>query len=196
MHISVFGASFDPPTGSHGHTGIVAFFAQRVDLVLVLPVYVHPFGEKKRIKASFEDRMEMCRLAFGSLSDHKNVVVTECEKVVAEDWIRSGSTAIPGTMDVLEWIETNLYPKARISFILGTDTYNDLIAGRWKRNEELLRRFRFYVVMRRAFFLGGGLFLLVAYCCWSMRMSLHLHACWILHVLVRINAGVALQQKK
>jgi nicotinic acid mononucleotide adenylyltransferase len=152
--VAVFGASFDPPTSRQGHAGIVAYFAQRFDLVLVLPVYVHPLVKSKRVQTPFETRMDMARLALGNLGS--NVLISDAEKVVKDAWARAERDEVPGTMDILEWLAANELAGAAISFVLGADTYADLLHGKWRRAEDLLRAFQLCVVNRCGVAGGDG----------------------------------------
>ena len=144
--VLVFGSSFDPPTGAQGHLGIVSFFASRFDLVVVAPVYIHPLQAAKRVKLEFEHRLEMARLCF---RHWRNVVVSDCERAVCEEWAARGEPqAVPGTMDVLEWLQRNVYPRSTLTFALGADAYRDLVAGKWKRHQELLSKVNLLVIQR------------------------------------------------
>jgi len=144
--VLVFGSSFDPPTGAQGHLGIVTFFASRFDEVVVAPVYIHPLQAAKRVKLEFEHRLEMARLCFRNV---RNVVVSDCERAVSEEWAARGEVqAVPGTLDVLEWLQRNAYPRSVLTFALGADAYRDLVAGKWKRHEELLAKVNLVVIQR------------------------------------------------
>ena len=62
--IGLFGGSFNPP--HIGHTAICRWVFDRglVDELWVIPCFLHPF-EKELLP--FEDRLAMCKLAFGKL---------------------------------------------------------------------------------------------------------------------------------
>lgn len=60
--IAVFGGSFNPPHLAHLLTVTVVLARYDLERVLVVPTFQHPFA---KALASFEDRVEMCRLAMG-----------------------------------------------------------------------------------------------------------------------------------
>lgn len=59
---ALFGGSFNPPHVGHVLAVTYVLSIEPVDEVRVIPVYRHVFGKEL---ASFEDRLEMCRLAMG-----------------------------------------------------------------------------------------------------------------------------------
>ncbi len=62
--VAVFGGSFNPPHVGHLLGVVYALSTAPIDEVLVVPVYQHPFAKHL---ATFADRLELCRLAFGWL---------------------------------------------------------------------------------------------------------------------------------
>ena len=52
-----------------------------------------------------------------------------------------------GTIDILEYVNA-LYPNIEWNLILGTDTYRDLIGGKWKRADEILQIAKLHVFCR------------------------------------------------
>lgn len=62
MLVGVFGGSFDPPHVGHVLAVTYALVTGGFERVLVVPVFSHPF-EKQLV--SFDDRVEMCRMAMG-----------------------------------------------------------------------------------------------------------------------------------
>ena len=72
--------------------------------VWVLPVFEHMHEGEKRRLASFEHRMEMCRLAFEKLSDFPDcrVIVKATERAVCLRRLRSDRTSKTGTADILD----------------------------------------------------------------------------------------------
>ncbi len=146
--ILLFGLSANPPTGLSGHAGIVRFAATElpdVDEVWVLPVYQHAFTNKRDMPL-FEHRLNMARLAFENLDGTKKpVVVLDTEKKVA-DGMPAGVKI--GTIDVVRHLVA-AHPDAKFSLLLGTDTYRDLISGRWKESRALLDLVNVVVVARK-----------------------------------------------
>jgi len=74
--VALFGGSFNPP--HIGHTAICKWLFSRglVDQVWVIPCFQHPFNKELE---SFEDRLAMCRLAFGKLMLPIRVIEVEGE---------------------------------------------------------------------------------------------------------------------
>lgn len=58
--VCVYGGSFNPPHVAHVLTVAVALGMHQASRVVVIPTFQHPFAKSL---ASFEDRLEMCRLA-------------------------------------------------------------------------------------------------------------------------------------
>lgn len=145
MRVLLFGSSANPPTGQGGHAGLVSWAASHADVdeVWVLPVYRHAF-ETKRDMPAFEHRLSMAKLAFEPLDAEAPVRVLDVERTVAHR-MPPGETA--GTIDVVRYLQ-QLNPEARFSLLLGTDTYVDLQAGRWKESEALLEMVGVRVIPR------------------------------------------------
>lgn len=64
LRVAVFGGSFNPPHVAHVFAAIYALAVEPIDLVLVVPVYQHPFAKEL---APYDDRLAMCRLGLGYL---------------------------------------------------------------------------------------------------------------------------------
>lgn len=62
--VAIFGGSFNPPHVAHVLAATYALMVAPIDVVLVIPVYQHPFSKEL---APYEDRLAMCRLALGWL---------------------------------------------------------------------------------------------------------------------------------
>ncbi len=78
MKIGLFGGSFNPPHVGHKHA--LETFAKKLgfDCVLVIPSFISPHKDSPLFSASFEDRLEMCRLAFGDIQ--KNIIFSDVER--------------------------------------------------------------------------------------------------------------------
>ncbi len=144
----LFGLSANPPTGRTGHAGLVAWAASEArldewdgagpDEVWVLPVYRHAFAAKGDL-APFDHRMEMARLAFERLPGAEGKVrVIDVERRVHEAMVAQDPSARPGTIDVVRWLRAE-HPEAVFALLLGADTYRDLLAGRWRQGDELMK---------------------------------------------------------
>lgn len=76
MKTGIFGGSFDPPHSGH-QRALDAFIKKCApDRVLVIPTFISPHKEPSRLRASYEDRCEMSRLAF----EREGVTVSEAER--------------------------------------------------------------------------------------------------------------------
>jgi nicotinate-nucleotide adenylyltransferase len=146
--VALFGLSANPPTGEAGHRGIVRWLAEtslpeaggrRVDEIWVLPVYRHAYTQKRDL-APFEDRLQMCRLAFGDLPRTR---ILDVERDVQAEL----DPAPAGTVDTLRHLRRRC-PGCRFLLVLGQDTYRDLAAHRWKGSEELLSTTEVVVIRR------------------------------------------------
>jgi nicotinate-nucleotide adenylyltransferase len=62
--VGVFGGSFNPPHISHVLAAAAVVSLHRIDALLVVPTFMHPFAKSL---APFEDRVKMCELAMGAL---------------------------------------------------------------------------------------------------------------------------------
>ncbi len=63
--IALFGGSFDPPHIGHSEICRWCFKHNHFDELWIIPCYHHPLGKQL---ISFDDRLAMCRLAFGKLN--------------------------------------------------------------------------------------------------------------------------------
>jgi nicotinic acid mononucleotide adenylyltransferase len=135
--VALFGLSANPPTGHSGHLGIVRFLVQTelFDEVWVLPVFQHMFAAKKSMEP-FHHRVAMCKLCMSDASSPAcNVRVMEIEKYAAEYYEKKeGLEYRVGTVDILDYIHEQC-PGLDLHLVLGTDTYKDLIAQKWKQSD-------------------------------------------------------------
>ena len=161
--ISVFGLSANPPTDLSGHGGIVQHLVQSGDCdeVWLLPVYVHIYSSKRRLER-FEHRLRMCEMLAEKLStDSVKVVAMDLERVVYQEELGSGSACTSsdnphsevrvGTIDVIRFIRRYFKDIELVSINLGADSYNDLVAGKWKCSREILCEVAINVYVREGF---------------------------------------------
>lgn len=82
MKIGLFGGSFNPP--HLGHRRALDAFIEKIqpDLCLIIPSFVSPHKDKPFLSASFEDKMQMCRLAFESAD--ANICFSDIERELYE----------------------------------------------------------------------------------------------------------------
>ena len=136
--VAIFGLSANPPTGSQGHQGIVQYFASMTlfSELWVLPVYSHIYSSKQNL-LPFDHRFNMCELCFTSQSTPQcRVRVLPVERLVSDRFlaIEENAGKRPGTIDTLIFLQ-ELYPSVQFHLILGTDTFSDLVAGKWKQHD-------------------------------------------------------------
>ena len=108
--IGIFGGSFDPP--HLGHLEICRHFlnTEKLDQIWVVPCYKHPYSKEM---ASFDDRITMCKFAFGEFFGR--VKISDIEKVMG---------GISYTVSTLERFITE-YPDNRYYLLLGEDAGDD-----------------------------------------------------------------------
>ena len=161
--VSVFGLSANPPTDLSGHGGILRHLVQSGDCdeVWLLPVYVHIYSSKRRLER-FEHRLRMCEMLAEKLStDSVKVVAMDLERVVyqkelngSHDGSSSGSPLSEvrvGTIDVIRYVRRHFNDVDLVSINLGADSYNDLVAGKWKSSADVLREVAINVYLREGF---------------------------------------------
>ncbi|CAM9353715.1 unnamed protein product, partial [Hapterophycus canaliculatus] len=161
--VLLFGTSGNPPTGRDGHSGMIEYFVNlgRFDEIWVLPVYQHMFSAKRSAMAergapTYEDRIEMCRLAFEKLSAlgcRVRVLRTEQEvytEILNSQKATGEAARAPtrsSTYDVVQHLQKR-NPEAEFSFLLGTDTFQDLRRGKWRKSKELMEIVSLVIVDR------------------------------------------------
>ena len=141
MSIALFGLSGNPPTYLGGHAGIVKYLIStaKFDEIWILPVYRHSYASKRALEL-YDHRMEMCRLNFEEESTGAcKVRVLSLERDVylqlTKD-VEDKSSIRMGTIDIVRWLLAHVSSSFSYTLILGTDTYNDLLKGKWKESEE------------------------------------------------------------
>ncbi len=127
MKILVFGGSFDPP--HFGHVFSVAWMlsSEKVDQVWVVPCRDHPFGKDL---TPFEDRLEMCNLAFELFGE--GVVVDP----FGYETERKGSSF---SYDLLKFYEKNAAEYCEYILAVGSDVMNEI--HQWYKSEEILEKY-------------------------------------------------------
>lgn len=112
----MFGGSFDPV--HNGHVQLVQAFVRELSLdsALIVPAFVSPF-KLDRVPALPEQRMEMCRLAFGNIP---------CAVVCDTEIKREGASYTYETLLEL----TEKYKTKKLFLITGADSF--MTIDRWK----------------------------------------------------------------
>jgi len=120
-HFGIYGGSFDPP--HFGHVMIAAYILSHfhIDKLLIIPCASHPF---QKSLSSFNDRMEMCKRAFGII-DSSKIVISSIEQELS-----APSYTIKTVQKVIE-----LNPETKLSLFIGSDVEKNL--PNWYKIDEL-----------------------------------------------------------
>ncbi len=129
----IFGGAFDPPHLGHLAAAAVALAAGRLDKLLVVPTFAHPFGKQT---APWLDRLAMTRLAFAPL---RRVEVSEIEAGLPRPSLTLG------TVEAL----AAAHPEVRWVLVVGSDTLRERTS--WHRFDDIIRRAELLVVGRQGY---------------------------------------------
>ncbi len=135
MRIALIGGSFNPPHVGHQMLWLYVRETARADRVLIAPADHHNFG---KALVSFEDRMEMTRLAAAPIA---GLEVTDLERV-------AGGT---GRMLLTVQALRAQAPGAEVVLVVGADIVAEL--PKWYRWDELRAEVELLVVGRQG---AGG----------------------------------------
>ena len=127
IKIGIFGGSFNPP--HIAHTELVRLALTRpicLDHVFVVPTYKHPF--RKRL-VSFENRLEMLRLAFANLP-------ASLQDKITISTLEQDDREISYTVETVRKLR-DLYPEAKWHLLIGSDIIPEFHL--WYQYKELLR---------------------------------------------------------
>ena len=116
MIYGFFGGAFDPPHLSHTLACLWALETGEIEQILVAPCARHPFG--KQPEASFEDRIEMCRIAFERLAPWIEIVDIEARRA-----------GVSYTIDTLRALQEQR-PCATWRLLIGSDNLEQ--SAKWK----------------------------------------------------------------
>jgi nicotinate-nucleotide adenylyltransferase len=118
--IGIFGGSFNPP--HRGHIEMCRHLLENndVDEIWVMPCFKHPFAKEM---APFEDRMTMCKFAFGEF--HKKVKIVDIER-------KLGSVSY--TLETVEYLQHH-FPREKFFLIMGSDTVEEF--SKWKDYQKI-----------------------------------------------------------
>ncbi len=121
--VGIFGGSFNPIHKGHTDLARAAFKTLKLNEMLIIPTAHSP--HKETASVSFEERMEMCRLAF---ENDKGFTVSDIEQ-------RLGGTSY--TINTVRALK-ELYPKnTEFYLIIGGDML--FYFDKWYRHEALLK---------------------------------------------------------
>ena len=147
--ILLFGLSGNPPTGDSGHRGIVSQIVRLklFDEIWILPVYAHTFNSKKNL-LPFETRMKLCELNF---QDLETCQVLPIERDLFFHQVKiTGKENPVGTIELLKYLK-EINKSVEFTFCLGADTFNDLLAGKWNDNDEIISQTNLLVINREGY---------------------------------------------
>jgi nicotinate-nucleotide adenylyltransferase len=114
-HVAIFGGSFNPPHVAHVLAAALVLATRDVDLVLVVPTYLHPFAKPL---APYDDRVTMCTLAMGWLP---RVEVSRVEEELGGE---------SRTLRTLEHLQKT-HADWSMRLIMGSDTFAE--SSKWFR---------------------------------------------------------------
>lgn len=121
--VGIFGGSFNPVHKGHTELARAAFRILKLDEMLIIPTAQSP--HKQTAEVSFEDRAEMCRLAF---ENDKGFLISDIEKQLG------GTSYTINTVRALK----EIYPKrTEFYLIIGGDML--FYFEKWYRHEALLK---------------------------------------------------------
>ncbi len=133
MRIAVYGGTFNPPHLGHVQAVRSVIDCLHPDKILVMPTCLAPHKEMSPDTPSPEERLELCRLAFGDLP---GVEISELE-------IRRQGKSY--TSDTLLELKA-LYPEDEITFVMGTDMILSLET--WHEPETVMANATLAVLLR------------------------------------------------
>ena len=119
--VAIFGGSFNPPHVAHVLAVGYLLAVHRVDRVLVVPAYHHPFNKEL---VAFEHRAAMARLAF---ADFARVEICEIERDLGAEVSR--------TLDTIEALAAR-HPEWRLRLCIGADVLRD--RDKWYRFDRIV----------------------------------------------------------
>lgn len=122
MKIGIFGGTFNPPHNGHVRLARAALEELGLDKLLIIPSCIPPHKIAAKL-AGGEDRLEMCRIAFG---DDPRVEVSALELE------RKGRSY---TVDTLRELKA-AYPDSELYFIVGSDMLDSF--DKWYLWKEIL----------------------------------------------------------
>lgn len=134
----IFGGAFNPVHKGHVHLAREAVLQLKLRKLIVIPTYESPH---KTIKlAPFDDRAEMCRIAFEGISEGFNV---KCDVEVSDIERRMGGVSY--TINTLRELKRE-FPKEQFYLLIGGDmlfTFRE-----WYKHESILKECRVCALAR------------------------------------------------
>ncbi len=124
MQVGIYGGCFDPPHRGHLAVAEAAINAAGLDQVVIVPAAVSSTEDRKLI-ASPDDRINMCRLCF---APEPRCVISDIE-TRHDEWTP--------TIMTIERLRKHQYRDDRLTLIIGADKLPSL--PKWKRANDLFR---------------------------------------------------------
>jgi nicotinate-nucleotide adenylyltransferase len=122
--VAFFGGSFDPPHLGHLAVARAAQVGLGLDRVLFAPVGAQPL-KRRGASASFDDRVEMTRLAIAADEGFEVSLVDAPNESGTPNY----------SLETLERLKAELGPECRLYFLMGADSFLSL--KNWHRAEEI-----------------------------------------------------------
>lgn len=142
MRTGIFGGTFNPP--HKGHAAALGCFIRSasLDRVLVIPSYLPPHKALPEKRAEFEDRLEMCKIAFSHLTSLCEVVFSDIERTL---FLKTGEKNY--TFKTL----SELKKDSSDTFCLYVGTDMLFTFSHWKNSEYLFENAELWVMPRGDF---------------------------------------------
>ncbi len=139
MRTGIFGGAFNP--AHKGHTASLLAFVKSASLsrVLVIPSYISPHKDAPENSATFEERCEMCSLAFPKEIDGCEVVISDIEKTL---FLKNGEKSY--TYKTVEALMDK--GENDLCLFVGSDMF--LTLDIWKKAEFILSNCEIYTIAR------------------------------------------------
>ena len=131
MAVAIYGGSFNPPHIGHVHVARAVSSNLKPRKFLIIPAGTPPHKAMASVSASNEERLEMCRRAFGEGYTVSDMEIRREGKSYTSDTVRAVAEQYPGE---------------EILLVMGTDMF--LTLDTWHEAEYLLRSVHVVVVRR------------------------------------------------
>ncbi len=127
MKILIYGGSFNPPHLGHFNIAKAAFDFLNPDRFLIIPANIPPHKMMDADSPTPVQRLEMCKLAFGGLTDDCRVEISDLELQ------REGKSYTVYTLEELH-LE---FPQDELFLLIGSDSFFDF--EKWYRFEDIMK---------------------------------------------------------
>ena len=157
-NILIYGLSGDPPTGKHGHRGIIEYLIKEnknnknkslpcFEYIFILPTYKYAIPEKIGHENTYDFRYKLIKENFKDIND--NIIkVLPLEKEVLEYVQKTNKNRkSAGSYDVLSYLREKI-PNANFYWCSGADSFNDCVDGYWGHSLEILATTGWIVIPR------------------------------------------------